>query len=241
MGPGYGGYGPQMMPGPYGAPMGAAPYGQPMGGGWGPAMPPGANPYYGPGYGPMGPAYGPTGPAYANPYAPAPLPQQAVPAPGLVPDTQMLPPMPTQNNGTPPNVAGFRGGWNHAMTSAGVNNGRVSGIPSPPARVRDIEHPEIAKHPRISGVQIHVPSRARVNLNGKELSGGGKVRRFSPEDPLMPGTPYKYEVQASIVYEGRTFTRTETIWLRAGRMTELAFDLPEGDGDDSSDKVAKTK
>ena len=132
---------------------------------------------------------------------------------------------------------------NNAITASGTQSGRSAGVAVPPARIRDLPHPDLKGHPRISGLQVIVPAGARVTLNGKELAATGKTRTFTPDDEqLMPGIPYKYIVKAEVVHGGQSFSRSETVWLRAGRMMELTFQLPETDEEeDLSEKVAKTR
>jgi len=158
----------------------------------------------------------------------------------MVPDMPGIPQLPAQN-GLSPNVAGNRFP-NQAITASGTLNSRAASVTVPPARIRDVPHPDLKDHPRISGLQVIAPAGARVTLNGKALAGSGKTRTFTPDEQLMPGIPYKYTVTAEVVHGGQSFSRSETVWLRAGRMMELTFQLPETDEeDDLSEKVAKTR
>jgi uncharacterized protein (TIGR03000 family) len=58
------------------------------------------------------------------------------------------------------------------------------------------------------------------------MKSKGGFRRFASE-PMVAGQPYVYEVKIEVPHQGRTLTKSETVRLQPGQVTDLFFNLTE--------------
>lgn len=229
--------------------MAAYPYGASN---WGPALPPHLqNPYqarpypYGAGQNPGAYPVSPN-PAGAVPPGPGDVPG-SIPdvnpggIPGLLPTDPSASPLPSAKD-TPANVASRSREPNPRGAGLGTSNARGTASAGP-TRTRELPLPDPDAHPRMAGLKVQVPAQARVFLNGRELKGTGTVRRFSPEEPLVPGVAYKFAIRVELRQDGRTLEKSASISLRPGKLTQLDFDfpVPQDAGRDGSPKVASQR
>lgn len=71
---------------------------------------------------------------------------------------------------------------------------------------------------------VRVPEAAKVYVNGKLTSTPGTYRRYISRG-LVPGYRYTYEIRAEIPQGGETLTDRRVIQVRAGEMSQVAFDF----------------
>jgi uncharacterized protein (TIGR03000 family) len=69
---------------------------------------------------------------------------------------------------------------------------------------------------------VHVPSDARVYINGRLTKTPGAQRQYLSRG-LLPGCGYGYEVRAVIERDGRQLTDTQVVRVHAGEAAQLAF------------------
>jgi uncharacterized protein (TIGR03000 family) len=75
---------------------------------------------------------------------------------------------------------------------------------------------------------VSVPADARVFVNGKATTSTGTQRHFVSRG-LRNGFKYAYEVRVEVVRDGATVEDVQTIELRAGENSALAFNLGAGE------------
>jgi uncharacterized protein (TIGR03000 family) len=102
-----------------------------------------------------------------------------------------------------------------------------SGVPVPgPTSSRTNGRAVSDYDPRIGSLEVELPANARLLVNGHEMKSKGGFRRFASE-PMTAGVPYVYEVRVELPQAGHTLTKTETVRLKPGQVTSLAFNLTE--------------
>ena len=84
-------------------------------------------------------------------------------------------------------------------------------------RSRPIEE---TKHPRVGVVEVHLPESVDVSAKGLKTKWTGKLWRLE-SDPLLPGIPHIFEINASWGEGGEPQVRT--IRLIMGRIVDLDF------------------
>jgi uncharacterized protein (TIGR03000 family) len=81
---------------------------------------------------------------------------------------------------------------------------------------------------RADGVlAVRVPENAKIFVNGRATSSVGSERQYVSRN-LESGFDYTYEVRAEMTRDGKVFTQTKTVSIRAGETSELAFNVPTG-------------
>jgi len=74
-------------------------------------------------------------------------------------------------------------------------------------------------------VVVSLPADAKLFFDGKQTKTTSDRREFvSPE--LEPGLDYHYTIKAEIVRAGKTDTKTETVTVRAGKVSRISFEFP---------------
>jgi uncharacterized protein (TIGR03000 family) len=72
---------------------------------------------------------------------------------------------------------------------------------------------------------VRVPENAKVFIEDKPTQSTGDTRTYvSP--PLPPSGEFHYTVRAEIVREGQTIAAGKAVTVRAGRPTQVTFDMP---------------
>jgi uncharacterized protein (TIGR03000 family) len=79
-----------------------------------------------------------------------------------------------------------------------------------------------------TSLTVHVPADAKVYLAGNATKSGGETRVFRTTGLAGSKSWEGYTVRVELERGGRTFTKEETITLKAGQSQELSFDF-EGD------------
>jgi uncharacterized protein (TIGR03000 family) len=78
-----------------------------------------------------------------------------------------------------------------------------------------------------TNLKLNLPEDATVTLAGSKTTSTGPVRVFSTET-LSEGDVWEdYTVQVSVVRNGRTLNKQQTIDLRGGESRELTFDFDQ--------------
>jgi uncharacterized protein (TIGR03000 family) len=73
---------------------------------------------------------------------------------------------------------------------------------------------------------VQVPADARVFVNGMLTKTPGTYRQYVSRG-LAPGNDYTYEVRVEVTRDGRTYSNTRTVNLRANGSNELAFRMDQ--------------
>jgi len=90
---------------------------------------------------------------------------------------------------------------------------------------KNIEFDFDASSELITSVSLNVPENATVLLGGVETKTRGPVRYYSTKE-LGQGQAWEdYEVEVSIVKNGKTVTQTKTVDIKAGQSVNLSFDF----------------
>jgi uncharacterized protein (TIGR03000 family) len=76
---------------------------------------------------------------------------------------------------------------------------------------------------------MHVPSDARVYVNGMRTQSTGEVRRYVSHG-LVPGLRYKYAIRAEVQRDGKTLRDTRVVQVRAGEVSDVAFHFQTSSG-----------
>ena len=166
----------------------------------------GTGPYGGPGYGTPGSYGSPGGYGYGNfygnrPYAPLPSP---TPPPPLAPNS---PPPPPYGPPPPKGVYLFpTGGMGGVPTQPTILMSRNNSIPSDAARVTVI-----------------LPENARLFVNNEINTERTPHVRLFVTPSLRPGTDYFYVMRIEVPRDGRVYTQTRQVNVRAGQLTTVDF------------------
>lgn len=110
------------------------------------------------------------------------------------------------------------------------------GTLAPPVNKNTVPAPPVAKPANedstLNGIQssallaVEVPSDAKVLINGLETRTRGTERRYLSQG-LIPGYRYAYEIQAILVRDGQELTETQTVRVRGGETSRVAFDFEQ--------------
>lgn len=81
-------------------------------------------------------------------------------------------------------------------------------------------------HPRAGVVEVRLPEHADVTSGGMKSTWTGEVWRLETEEPLLPGVPHIFAIQA--VWTEHGIKQKEVRWIRLimGRIVDLDFDTP---------------
>jgi len=71
---------------------------------------------------------------------------------------------------------------------------------------------------------VHVPTAARIYVNGAATTSTGSLRRYVSSG-LEAGRRYGYEVRAEWTQDGRTLQQVKSVNLAPGQQASLAFEL----------------
>jgi len=83
---------------------------------------------------------------------------------------------------------------------------------------------EEAKGPAPAKIVVRLPADARLLVNQRPTQGNSSSRTLvSP--PLEPGKDFHYTLKAELAHEGRTFTATKRIAVRAGEEKHVTLEL----------------
>lgn len=73
-------------------------------------------------------------------------------------------------------------------------------------------------------LDVHVPTQAKVYVNGLPTTSTGAQRRYVSNN-LERGYSYSYELRAEVEQNGEIVTETKTVKLQAGQSAQLTFDF----------------
>jgi len=97
----------------------------------------------------------------------------------------------------------------------------IPGIPVAPALPAKEANGKVTK----ATIVVTLPADAKLYFEGKQTTMSSNKRQFfSPE--LKPGIDYNYTVKCEIVRNGKAETKTETVSVRAGKVSKISFDFP---------------
>jgi uncharacterized protein (TIGR03000 family) len=98
--------------------------------------------------------------------------------------------------------------------------------PPAPAETESLLRPGSSSYqqPTSTVLAVSVPEDARVYVNGMLTKTPGTLRRYVSRH-LVPGYQYTYEIRAEVVRNGRRVSDVQTVRVRAGETSELAFRL----------------
>jgi uncharacterized protein (TIGR03000 family) len=71
-------------------------------------------------------------------------------------------------------------------------------------------------------ITIWVPVDAKVYVNGYETRSTGPQRRYLSRG-LKDGYSYRYEIQATVLRDGKPLEETRTVYLTSGAQEAVAF------------------
>lgn len=83
-------------------------------------------------------------------------------------------------------------------------------------------------------ISILVPDGAQVTINGYVTKSTGRVRRYVAQD-LKPGLVYPFNIQVSVVRDGRTLSDARQVKLTGGSLEAVVFNFDKT----SVDRVAQ--
>jgi len=123
----------------------------------------------------------------------------------------------------------LNGGHSHGIplqVGPGNGGGRVivPVSPSPPPNV--MPHPGIgevkAATKKPAFVVIKASSDVKISVNGQETKRTSASQTFDTP-PLVAGKSYAYNVAAEVVREGKTYTTSKRVTVKAGEVSEVDF------------------
>jgi uncharacterized protein (TIGR03000 family) len=88
--------------------------------------------------------------------------------------------------------------------------------------------PSYAAEPAVAptaslNIEVHVPTPdAQVWINGQASSRTGTTRSFTVEQ-IYPDRPYRYEVRATWMQDGRPVTQSRVVTVQAGETSQVVF------------------
>lgn len=69
---------------------------------------------------------------------------------------------------------------------------------------------------------VEVPADARLFIDGQQMKATAERRSFNTP-ALPPGQSYFYEVKAEVVRDGKTYSESKRVIVRAGETARAAF------------------
>lgn len=160
------------------------------------------------------PAPEPTPPSYEPPPVPPAQPPKTVPEPtdappALPPDPDAL--LPSRPDATMPQFP-------DPLTPP---------VPTPALPLLPDSGSMLRQSADSAILAVRVPADARVFVNGMLTKTPGTDRQYVSRG-LAPGNDYTYEVRVEVTRDGRTYSNTQTVNLRANGTNELAFRMDQG-------------
>ena len=121
-------------------------------------------------------------------------------------------------------------------SSGGSHGGHMQMESSPAEAPAEADGSEVPAEPTDSArrssegvLQVNLPAKAKIFVNGRPTRLTGESRRFVAPN-LRNGKQYVYNVKAEMVRDGEVVEQTKQVTIHPGRTTELAFDFqPEVD------------
>lgn len=76
---------------------------------------------------------------------------------------------------------------------------------------------------------VKLPADAKLFVDDVQTTTANKEVRQFRTPALAVGQEYSYTLRAEVVRDGKTYTDTKTVIVRAGATIETAFDLPKSE------------
>jgi uncharacterized protein (TIGR03000 family) len=76
--------------------------------------------------------------------------------------------------------------------------------------------------PALASLVVHLPANARLTIDGDPTRATSATRWFVTP-PLEPGKTYHYDLKAEVVRDGKQFTETRRVAVRAGQVSAVAM------------------
>jgi uncharacterized protein (TIGR03000 family) len=76
---------------------------------------------------------------------------------------------------------------------------------------------------------VKLPADAKLFVDDVQTTTANKEVRQFRTPALAVGQEYSYTLRAEVVRDGKTYTDTKTVIVRAGATVEAAFDLPKSE------------
>ncbi len=104
----------------------------------------------------------------------------------------------------------------------------------PDSQLDPLQQKETSLRPSEGTISILVPSGAQVTINGYVTKSSGKVRRYVAQN-LKPGLVYPFNIQVSVVRDGRTVSDSRQVKLSGGTLEAVVFNFDKT----SVDRIAQ--
>ncbi|HTU89049.1 MAG TPA: TIGR03000 domain-containing protein [Gemmataceae bacterium] len=73
-------------------------------------------------------------------------------------------------------------------------------------------------------IVVHLPAEASLSIDGQQTQQRSDTRTFT-SPPLEPGKTYTYTIRAEMKRDGHLLSDTQTVTVRAGRLSETTMKL----------------
>lgn len=156
-------------------------------------------------------------------FAPSEAPGEPAPAPAFSLDANPTPSPAPEPAATPSTNPMSAPTTNQLLPESGAPSGTLDPL-----------QPQSAVPASEGTISILVPENALVTINGYVTKSSGRVRRYVAKN-LQAGLVYPFNIQVTVVRDGRTLTDARQVKLSGGALEAVVFNFDKS----SVDRIAK--